>query len=538
MAETAEQLYAQLVAAFQQNRLAEAETLCAQLFPLAPQHPGVFAMAGMVHLQTRRPAEAALYLERASSLDPSRADFAVLYAKALVEAQLTGQAVTAADRALPLAKDDAAALDTLGVIYLRAHHPAKAAATFRQAVAIAPDNAALRFNLATALTTMGDVAGAESELGRCIAINPSHWPAHLALAQLRPHDSEDNHLGRLQELANRQTGNDEAEAYLQLALAKEYEDLGDFSRAFAHLTRGKSARRRTRPYAIARDEALFARLMQTFPTAASSTGHSTKEPIFIIGMPRSGTTLAERILSSHPDVHAAGELQNFAGVIQRVSADPAALLFSRDLPARTARLDWMKVGTDYLASTRPATGHTPRFIDKLPHNFLYAGFIAHALPRAKIICLRRDPLDTCVANFRQLFDNSSVHFDYSNDLLDIGRYYLLFDRLMKHWTRTFPGRILEVSYENLVTSPEPEIRNMLAFCDLSWHDACLHIERNQTPVATLSATQVRSPINRSGLNRWKPYESELSELRLLLHHGLADTDLSTSRFVTQLKSSP
>ncbi|HEX7814437.1 tetratricopeptide repeat-containing sulfotransferase family protein [Dyella sp.] len=509
-------LYARLIQAYQQNHLSEAEALCAQLFPLAPNHPGVFGIAGLVHLQTHRPGEAALYLERATTLDPSRTDFAVLYAKALVEAKLTGPAVTAADRALAMAQADAAALDTLGVIYSLSHQPAKAVEAFRQAVAITPGNAPLRYNLGTALITLGDIEGAERELLACIDANPGHWPAYLTLAQLRPVTEQENHLASLQQLSHDHASEATAETYLQLAMGKEHEDLGRYASAFEHYRRGKQARRTQRPYDRRRDVGMVDQLMRTFPLTARTTGHPTREPIFVMGMPRTGTTLIERILSSHPQVQAAGELQNFAAILQRASATTRPLLFTNDLPERAQRLDWTKLGADYLASTRPATGHRSHFIDKLPHNFLYAGFIAHALPMAPIICLRRDPLDTCIANFRQLFDHPSMHFDYSNDLLDIGRYYLLFDRLMAHWERAIPGRVLQVSYERLVAAPEPEIRRILNFCNLPWHDACLHIERNTAPVATLSATQVRSPIHRGGVGRWRHYASQLEELRVLL----------------------
>jgi hypothetical protein len=152
----------------------------------------------------------------------------------------------------------------------------------------------------------------------------------------------------------------------------------------------------------------------------------------MMGMPRTGTTLVERILSSHPNVCNARELLNFAVALQQVSRSSLPLLFNPNIGAITCGLEWKQIGATYLASTRPATGHTPHFISKLPHNFLYAGLIAHALPNARIICLRRDPMDTCLSNFRQLFEQSSAHFGYSFDLLATGLYYVLLDRLMAH----------------------------------------------------------------------------------------------------------
>ncbi|MEO7198993.1 MAG: sulfotransferase, partial [Dokdonella sp.] len=181
--------------------------------------------------------------------------------------------------------------------------------------------------------------------------------------------------------------------------------------------------------------------------------------------------------------------------------------------------DWRKLGETYLTSTRPGTGKKPRFIDKLPHNFLYAGYIAKALPKAKIICLRRNPMDTCLSNFRQLFAPKTPFFDYSFDLLDTGRYYVLFDRLMAHWQRVLPGRILELDYEELVDSQETCSRRLLQHCELPWHDACLQFERNPSPVATASAVQVRAPIYRSSMQRWRHYEAQLTDLRALLRNA-------------------
>jgi len=515
-----EQLYAQLVAAFREGRWSDADHLARQLLPLAPRHAGVYGIAGIVRLELRDPAGAAELLGHATTLDPTRADFATLHAKALMEDRRTGEALRAADRALLLAPGDAGALDTLGVLYARGEQPARAVETFRAAVAAAPGHAPFRLNLATALTTIGDFDGAERELDACLERDVRQWPAHLALAQLRTQTSASNHVARLLSLLAHHGDDESATVPLNMALAKEYDDLGEYPRAFEHLSRGKAARRRQRPYRMERDRAMFDALRQAFPEPVSSVhGDMSEEPIFIVGMPRTGTTLVERVLSRHPDVHAAGELQNFAVALQQASRNPTPMLLSPDLPARAQRIEWAALGAAYLASTRPGTGHTARFIDKLPHNFLYAGFIARALPRAKIICLRRDPLDTCLSNFRQLFDNGSIHFDYSCDLLDTGRYYLLFDQLMRHWERVLPGRVLTMNYETLIDTPEVATRILLGFCGLPWHEGCLRVEDNPAPIATFSATQARAPLHRASLQRWRHYEDHLRSLRALLAEG-------------------
>lgn len=518
-----EQLYAQLVDAYRQARWHDAQLIAERLLPHAPNHPGVYSIAGVVCMELQQLGPAVDYLRRATELDPARADFATLLAKALSMAGSHGKSMDAVDRALLLDPDDPMTLDTLGMICIRAQAHAKAAAVFRRAVSLAPDNAQGRFNLATALVGLGEWDDAEAELEACIALAPGYWNPHLSLAQLRRQTPQRNHLHRLLPLLSHNAEDVDARTYLNMALAKEYEDLADYPRAFEHLAQAKTAARQRVRYATSEDERLFELIMRSFPqTQPEPVGDPSDEPIFVVGMPRSGTTLVERILSSHPDVHGAGELQNFAEALQRVSghrgsfiADPAAM-------ATLHRLDWKQLGADYIASTRPATGHTSRFVDKLPHNFLFIGFIARALPNARIVCLRRDPVDTCLSNFRQLFEPDSPHFGYSFDLLDTGRYYLLFDRLMAHWKRVFNGRIHEVSYEMLVSSQEESSQKLVEFCGLTWDEACLHFDKNPSPVATMSSQQVREPIFHSSIGRWKHYERELSELcRLLKDAGIS-----------------
>ena len=516
-------LFAQATAAYNQGNWQQSFDLGLSLLPVAPQHAGLHYLIGLAALGLKRIPHALEGLQRAVQLDPGRAEYVAQFAKVLSMVNRSADAVAMVDRALKLSPLDAPTLDTLGVVLSRANQHGRAREQYQRAVDLLPYHADFRHNLAKALTFLGDLDAAERELNRCAELAPHSWYVHLTLAQLRKQTHESNHIGRLLALLPESESSPIGQMNLHLSLSKEYEDIGDYPKAFEHLVAGKTAGRRLINYRFEQDEALFAAIMRTSRTLASdSIGFSSAEPIFVLGMPRSGTTLVDRIISSHPDVHSAGELQIFPSVFKHLSGSMTPRLLDIDTVDRAVHIDWEKLGEAYLTNTRPATGHTPRFVDKLPHNFLYAGFIAKALPDAKIICLRRDPMDTCVSNFRQLFMPGSNNCDYSFDLLDTGRYYLLFDRLMAHWQKLFPGRIFELEYETLVESQEPSTRRLLEFCNLSWNDACLHFEENPSPTATASAVQVREPMNRSSLGRWKRYETQTVDLqRLLIRTGLS-----------------
>jgi Flp pilus assembly protein TadD len=512
-------LYSQLMAAFNQRAWRQSHELAKRLLPLAPNHPGVRYIAGIACMELGQLPMAIEHLGIADTLEPARADFVVNHAKALVLARRNRDAKAVADRAMALPPQDPMTMDTLGVVYTKIGDYFSAISAFRHASVLDPAKASYRYNLATSLLTAGLLDEAEAEIETCLTLEPRFWKAHLSLAQIRHQTPDSHHVRRLESLLPLINPKDTtALICIHMALAKEHEDLSNYPKAFEHLTLGKSAGRVNHDYNIKQDEALFTAITDSFagPSLAVTTGHLSREPIFVIGMPRTGTTLVERIISSHPDVYSAGELLNFGMSLKYLSGSQSEPLIDPDTLIGARKIDWKLLGETYIASTRPATGHKPRFVDKLPHNFLYAGFIARALPNAKIICLRRNPMDTCLSNFRQLFHRKSPYFDYTFDLEDIGRYYVLFDRLMAHWREVLPGRILEVDYETLVESQETCSRQLLEFCDLPWHEACLRFEDNATPVATASAVQVRAPIYRTAIQRWRKYEPQLGRLRAVL----------------------
>nr|GAT44054.1 sulfotransferase [Mycena chlorophos] len=504
--------------AIQAGDYAAAGQLAEQLVQHQPNSAPAHYVLGLACFETRQLAKALEHSNRAMAIEPSKMEYATLFAQALARAQRYNEAMQVANIAYALVPERATSWDLLGGVYMQCNAHERAQVAFARALAGAPQDPRVLFNAAVSSTFNGKLVHAEQHFDDCLAHQPDYWPAYGLRSRLRRQTPERNHVDSLQALLQQQASNADAQIHLNSALGKEFEDLGDHAQAFAHYSQGKQAARQRVNYAPERESALVDALIQAFPQPIDTRGgYASDEPIFIVGMPRSGTTLVERILSSHPHVHAAGELMNFASQVERIAPQDVSPRLDAQLIAQAHRLDYHRLGLRYVDSTRPQTALKPRFIDKLPHNFLYLGLIAKALPNAKIICLRRHPLDTCLSNFREAFLETSAFHGYSFDLLDIGRFYIQFERIMAHWRKVLPGRIMEVDYETLVAQQEPVTRKLLAHCGLGWHDACLRFEQNTSAVATASTVQVREAMHARAVGRWQQYKPWLQPLEQLLN---------------------
>ncbi len=507
--------------------LVAAQSLAAGVVAAFPEDAEARFLLGMARAEAGRVGAGAADLERAIALEPRGAFRAQLARFQVMLRQDSAAAATlaAAEAAPP---DDALGRDTMGCVYARLGEHAASVPHFRAAVQLAPGNASFRYNLAAALNFIGDVAGAEAAAEALLAVAPDHARGHHLLAGLRKVSAQHNHISALEAaLARAGEGESDARLLLGYALAKELEDLGREKEALARLCAANAGHRARLPYAFARDAANFDAIEQALPhvMALPAEGAPQDAPIFVIGMPRTGTTLVDRILSSHPEVWSAGELQAMPLAVKRVAGTQSrTVLDAETVEAAAARADLGAMGHDYLARARSHAGarEAGRFTDKFPGNFQYAAFIARALPQARIVCLRRHPLDTVLANFRNLFAISSRYYDYSYDLMDIARCYVRFDRLMALWRAALPGRILELRYEALVDDQEGQTRALLAHCGLAWDEACLDFHRNAAPVATPSAAQVRQPLYRDSVARWTRHRDALAPVIALFEaEGIA-----------------
>ena len=416
-----------------------------------------------------------------------------------------------------LAVQSSLILDTLGVTYSQMGLHDKAVVFFKKSVAINDKNPNYFFNLGASLKFIGDFDGARKAYEKTISMAPNYYKAHSALTALGGVSKEDNHIPLLKELFS-QTQHADDRLHLGHALAREYEFLAEFDKAFHYLEAAKKFKLEQLKYSIEEDKTLFESLANHFKNSEPSSfqGYNTEEAIFVVGMPRSGTTLVERIISQHSDVTSAGELQHFGLLVKKMAKTASNRVIDAETVAATKSINFKELGKSYIDSTRAITGKTAKFVDKMPLNVLYVGFILQALPKAKIICLDRNPLDTIVSNFRQLFSVNQSYYNYAYDLQTTAEFYLLFKQLTKLWLALFPENFYLINYEKLVNDPIKEAKQLITFCNLTWQEDCINIHQNSAPVATASALQVRSPINNRSVGNWKKYDAYLDDVKKVL----------------------
>ncbi|GGD67177.1 sulfotransferase [Croceicoccus mobilis] len=483
------------------------------LIDTEPNNPEGYFLLGIAAAEAGQVAKALPLLQAAIARGETSEQFAHL-AKLLIMMHRDGEAGDAARKALALGPPDALTNDTIGCVLVRLGDHQGAQQPFEAAVAERPDRLDYRYNLAAAYGFTGRVDDARSHYEAILAADPGDARVHYALALLSRQTPQENHVARLETaLGAAQRPGDALR--IRYALAKELEDLSD-PRAFDHLSRANETHKQSLRYEFAQDEAIFDAIEGLFShgPALQGEGVSGSAPIFVVGMPRTGTTLVDRILSSHPDVMSAGELQAMPLAVKRLAATRSRTIIDPETIAASRDIDPAALGEAYLAQ---ASHHRPadakRVIDKLPANFLYAGHIARAFPDAAIVCLRRGAMDTIWSNYKNLFASQSAYYAYSYDLMDTARYYARFDRLMHFWEEQIPGRVLQLSYEGLVADQEGQTRRLLDHCGLEWDEACLSFHENSAAVATPSAAQVRRPINADGVGKWRTHEAKLAPVR-------------------------
>lgn len=441
----------------------------------------------------------------------------VVRATALRHLERLEEALDTARRAASLAPQNGDVLNVLGEVLQAMGRSAEALAAYERAAdvpGLAPEKALI--NQGVVLMENGDKAQARAVFERALAQFPrsaSAWFNRADLVTFQPGDPTIAQMESLLGPGGLQPQNDQTA--LHFALGKAWLDVGDGGRAFAHFEEGSRLKRSTFVYDAAATQRWMDSVIAAFPSALfehmgpalAEQGAGNEEggdlPVFVLGMPRSGTTLVEQILASHAGVHGAGELSTLSRLVEALGPYP-------EIVGRLTPADLQTLGRQYVERVRPLAAGKRRVVDKMPSNFLFAGLIALALPQARIIHVQRDPVDTCLSCYTKLFTREQL---FSYDLTELGRFYRDYERLMAHWRAVLPAdRFLEVRYEDLVADLETQSRRLVSFIGLDWDPACLNFHQTRRIVRTASVNQVRQPVFNSSIGRWKSYASYLGPL--------------------------
>ncbi len=433
----------------------------------------------------------------------------------LLAAERLAEAETAFRELLTFEPHNPLNWSALGSVYIKLLRQEEALAAYEQAAHLDPSQASFRLAIGHINKTLGRRAQCESAYRECLRLDRKYAEAYWSLADLKNYVFSDAELASMQDLLASAAATDPAQ--LHFAIGRALEQRARYAEAFSHYAEGNALRRRTAPFSSASFEGKSRRVAacytREFFRARAAAGHTDPAPIFIVGLPRSGSTLVEQILASHSQVEGTMELHNILAMVRELDHLDA----DRDgYPERVCALtsaELTGLGRRYSEETRAVRSGKPRFIDKMPNNFSHIGLIHAILPNARIIDVRRHPMDACFSNFKQYFANGQ---SFSYDLEDLGRYYRSYLALMDHWDEVLPGKVMHLQYEQLIDDPQGTIARLLEHCGLEFEPATLSFHENRRAVRTASAEQVRQPLYASGVGYWKRFAPQLAPLRASL----------------------
>ena len=538
----------------QAGRLDEAAAAYRKVLAKRPRHAAANHFFGLLLHQAGRSEEGMPYIARSLETEPANADFQSNLGTVLKDTGRFDEAVASFEAAVRLRPDFALAWNNLGAalsaagrmseaiaahrkaVELQPHYVAgrlnlahalkeagkldEAAENYRAALAMRPNDAETHYQLALSQMEGGEIDEAMETFRRTIVLKPRHAEAYVMLASLKRPREADEEMAAMERLYHRADATDQEKMLIGFALAKSFEDIGRYDEAFDYLLAGNALRRKTFDYSHQAAKAHFDELKSVFDKGLfdrlHDVGSKDETPIFIIGMPRSGTTLVEQILSSHPEVFGPGELMTLQQVGLR-SFPPAADLGFPATVARAAPEKFAQAGDAYVAELRRWSADARRITDKMPGNFTLVGLIRLILPKARVVHCVRDAPATCLSIFKTYFRSQGHRYGY--DLAELADYYNLYADLMRHWHSVLPGFVRDIRYEDLIADQEAQSRALVADCGLEWDDRCIAFHEAKRQVRTASAAQVRQPIYKSSIEQWRRYEKGLKPLLDRLEQG-------------------
>ena len=518
--QTAEELGHLVNDAIQHSQFDAAITQSQELTKIDPGNAYAWFLLGRATRLKGYLKKASNFLEKAISLDSNNKQSLLELAYCYFGRGQSAKSLDLLDQLENSETDDAITSARLAMLYNQLGEHSKPLVLFQNAAIREPNTARFHFGLAETLRFHGDFGKAEVEYNAAIRCDEHCYEAYYERANVRTYTKETNHTRKIETLLESGVRSKRGAAKLLYALAKEYEDFGENKRAFINMVRAGELLAQINKYDVKTDISLFEEMANTYTkeyidSNIIADGFESEAPIFIVGMPRTGTTLVERILGSHSEVYPGGEhlgliTQLHELIPEAENASNGLVFLSKSLIKQTTQIDHKKLGEKYIEQVQGRTQSHPYVTDKLPINFYYIGLIRQALPHAKIIHLKRNPMDTCISNFKQYFTEGAYLFSYN--LEDLSAYYQAYHRLMDHWHNVYPNMILDVSYEDLVNDIEGESKRMLNYCALDWEPECLKFYENKIPTTSRSARQVRESIYTSSVSGWKRFEKYVQPL--------------------------
>jgi tetratricopeptide (TPR) repeat protein len=497
------------------DRPGEAEEHFLLVLAARPNDTQVHNSLGVMYRSQGRAVDAEACYRRVLAITPNSAEAHNNLGNALHDQERTDEAESSYRQALSINDVIAEPHFNLGNILRHRDRQTAAERSYRRALEIEPNYLMALNNLGLCLKKQGRLEEASACFEAAIAIKPDFLQSHCNLAPFKTYGADDAHLSLFEDQQHQlPTLPITGRISYWFALGKMREDAGRHDDAFDAYAEGNRLQHVQFPHDETREAALIERLQTVF-SAAFMTSHpkpayDDKAPIFIVGMPRSGTSLIEQILSTYPGIHGAGELTDLGDVVHSISAKAGANAYP-EIATELSTDQFRRLGDAYIARVWQLAPHAERITDKLPANFLHVGMIHLMLPHAKIIHAMRDPMDSCFSCYSRLFESNNLDFTY--DLGTVGRYYTRYIQLMRHWHRVLPaGTVLDLRYEDMVADTAGQARRLLDYLGLPWDERCLDFHQNRRIVRTASIAQVRKPIYRSSIARWKHFEAQLGPL--------------------------
>lgn len=472
-----------------------------------------YFLLGVAEQAANHPKKAVAAFEAVLDREPGRYDAAIELASQYSIARRNSEVQALLEKYTGMLDNSPRYLDLAGTVYTEIGLPEKAWPLFKKACELQPEISLFQANLATCSVFVGKIDEGKAAYRTLLEQQPDHQRNHYQLSRLE-RAKNTAHIEQMQQVLKDTNLSPDRNIFLYYAIGKEYEDLGRWEDAFDYYKRGGDAVYSIADYRGEEDIAIIDEVIKhctaEWLSTPSRPARADKVPIFIVGLPRTGTTLTERIIASHSTVTSIGETEFIQMLIRRESGILSEEKMTPAMIAATAGKDIAVIRDDYVEQVRYRLGDEPFFIDKLPFNILYLGFIAKAWPNQPIVLLNRSPMDACFSMYKQIF-TWAYKFSYNLDTL--ADYYIAYERLRQHWRDVLGDQLVEVNYEDIVTDQEGQTRRLLDSLGLEFEQACLEFDKNAAPSTTASSVQIRQKVHTDSVARWRRYEQQLEPLR-------------------------